>query len=147
MNGIKRMLTAMAIVPLCIAAQTITATASTSRPMVLDACGTNGDGAYNCMYINGSNHTAVTQVRGWSDPGANFIGVDVYEEVTFPDGDMLCQTNTVNITSASEVVGCELAPGGVFPIPPGRYCATLWNSYFDGAWTWRQAAQNCGSIN
>ena len=147
MNGIKRILVSVAVLTLCGAAQAATASASTARPMSIDACGRNGDGAYNCMYINGSNHYSVTDVRGWSNPGSNFIGVDVYEEVTYPNGAMLCKTNEMTINSSSEVVGCELAPGGVFPIPACTYCATLWNLYYNGGWTWVHAAQNCGTIN
>ncbi|MFJ5310281.1 hypothetical protein [Streptomyces sp. NPDC088350] len=127
-------------------AQTATAPAASAS---INACGTNGNnGALNCMYILGSNHTAVTRVRGWSEPGSYFIGTDVFEQVTYPSGAVFCQSATLTISSSSEIAGCEKAPGGTFSIPAGTYCATLYNQYYTGAsWVWIQAARNCGTIS
>ena len=153
MTSMKRILISASALALCFAAQTASASAVSIHPDSFDECGTNGDGAYNCMYISGGGNMA-TEVRGWSEPGNWFKGTSVHEEVTFPDGAVLCNSDTITVTNATEVVGCQLSPGGSFPIPTGTYCATLWYytveiSPITGTdeWVYKDGAQNCGTVS
>jgi hypothetical protein len=124
---------------LATAAQTAPASAAV-HPMTFDACHANTDsGVYNCMYIDGAGLEA-TEIRGWSTDFEHYIGLPVHEEVTAPNG-TICNSDTVTITSSTQVVGCQLQPGGSFPIAAGSYCAISW--VYLGYYA--ELAKNCGT--
>ncbi len=148
-NGIKRALFAASALALGFTAQTVSASAVSIHPMTFDECGTNGgSGVYNCMYISGGGLSA-TEIRGWStdfgvlasaDPG-----VPVHEQVTGPNG-TICNSPTVSATTNSQIVSCQLSPGGSFPIAAGTYCAIVWSPEgIDGEYV--KLAENCGTAS
>jgi hypothetical protein len=151
----RKILLALSVAVVGLMAQTATASAAV-RPMTFDECGTNSDTqVYNCMYIAGGGLSA-TEIRGWSTDFAHLLsgayGTDVLvheevvlEESTTPD-ETICNSDTVALSSSSQIVGCELAPGGSFPIAAGTYCSILW--WYDiGAREYFNVAENCGTAS
>ncbi|MGD0560487.1 MAG: hypothetical protein ABSA93_36660 [Streptosporangiaceae bacterium] len=136
----RKILLGLSVAAVGLLAQTANASAAV-RPMTFDECGTNGDGAYNCMYIEGGGDSAI-EVRGWSDPGSKFIGWDAHEQVVMPNGGTYCNSATIDITNSSDVVGCQGGPGN---IETGQWCAILW-VYVDGG-NYENAAENCGTVS
>lgn len=136
----RKVLLALSVATVGLVVQTATASAAV-RPMTFDECGTNGDGAYSCMYIEGGG-TSATEVRGWSDPGSTFVGWDAHEQVVMPNGGTFCDSATVDITSSSDVVGCQ---GGPEDIEAGQWCAILW-VYVAGG-NYENEAENCGTVS
>jgi hypothetical protein len=132
------------------ATQTATASAAV-RPMTFDECGTNGgSGVYNCMYISGGGLSA-TEIRGWSTDFATLVAsnygrsVPVHEQVTGPNG-TICNSPTVSVSSNSQIVSCQLSPGGSFPIAAGTYCSIVWSADgLDGEYV--KLAENCGTAS
>lgn len=104
----------------------------------------------NCMYIAGGG-LSTTEIRGWSTDWNVLIsqyeghGVPVHEEVTAPNG-TICNSATITVTSNSQIVGCQLQPGGSFPIAAGTYCSIVWtNDDIEGEWV--ELAKNCGTAS
>jgi hypothetical protein len=136
----RKILLAVSVAAVGLMAQSATASAAV-RPMTFDECGTNGDGAYNCMYIEGGGTSAI-EVRGWSDPGGTFVGWQAHEEVVMPNGGAFCNSATIEVTNSSEVVGCQ---GGSEDIEAGKWCAILW-IYVAGG-NYENDAENCGTVS
>jgi hypothetical protein len=141
---VKRVLFSAAALTLGFAAQLGTASAATIRPATLDNCDTWGNGVKNCMYIEGSGDSAI-EIRGWSDPGKGFIGYDMHEQVVEPNGNTFCNSSTAEITSDSQVIGCQ---GGPENIPVGSWCAISWVYETSSLGSeYAEAAKNCGTVS
>jgi hypothetical protein len=131
-------------------AQAGIAAAGTLHPMTFDECGTNGGtSVYNCMYISGGGLSA-TEIRGWSTDFGFEIGLWggswlVHEQVIGPNG-TICNSDTSKVTKNGAVVGCQLQPGGSFPIAAGTYCSIVWSND-NGNGDWAKYAENCGTAS
>lgn len=149
--NIKRAVFAASALVLGFACFATQAASASVQPMTFDECGTNGGSqVYNCMYISGGGLSA-TEVRGWSTDYAYLAdaepGMSVHEQVTGPNG-TICNSSSVVPTSNSEVVGCQLAPGGSFPIAAGTYCAIVWLWYtYHTSGEYEPIAENCGTAS
>ena len=149
-NRIKRTIVVVTALALGFVVQTASASAAPARPMSFDECGTNRDsGVYNCMYISGGGLSA-TEIRGWSTGFSKAIsnygsGFPAHEQVSAPNG-TICNSPTYSITKDSQIISCQLQPGGSFPIAAGTYCAILWAPEGLGG-EYVQLAANCGTAS
>lgn len=146
----RRTVFAATALALGLAAQSISASAAPIHPMTFDECGTNvNSGISNCMYIAGGGLSA-TEIRGWSTGFGKSIvdngkGFPAHEQVTAPNG-TICNSPTYSVTKTSQIISCQLQPGGSFPIAAGTYCAIVWAPEGLGG-EYVKLAENCGTAS
>ena len=149
MKTIKRLLFTASALAFIFVAQTASASAESIHPMTFDICGTTSSD-YNCMYIEGSGDSAI-EVRGWSNPGSTYDGVDFHEQVIEPDKSTYCNSSTADVTGSGTIVGCQ---GGDENIPTGQWCAISWGYIYGptgvpgtNGYEYRIVAENCGTVS
>jgi hypothetical protein len=141
---VKRALIATSALALAFTAQITSASAITIHPMSFDECGTNSDGWYNCMYINGGGLYA-SEVRGWSHQTNSKVlpWGSLHEEITV-NGNLYCNGPETTATTVNSIVNCQTTPNA--NIAAGQYCAILW-AYDAAGGVYTKEAENCGTVS